>query len=85
MPLSHSLTVIAWGAIQWFDGYQKANQVSYLRDMLKWGTDWIIQAHPDANTFYVQVGDGDIDNNYWGNNKYNKLIATIFNPEMQHQ
>jgi hypothetical protein len=56
--------------------------------MLKWGTDWIIQAHPDANTFYVQVGDGSIDNNYWGNvkNNYKKLIiATIFNPEIQHQ
>lgn len=34
--------------------------------MIKWGTDWVIQAHPDANTFYVQVGDGNIDNNYWG-------------------
>lgn len=82
------MTTIAWGAIQWFDGYQKANQASYLRDMLKWGTDWIIQAHPDANTFYVQVGDGSIDNNYWGNvkNNYKKLIiATIFNPEIQHQ
>ncbi|EPB90432.1 hypothetical protein HMPREF1544_02798 [Mucor circinelloides 1006PhL] len=66
LPLSYSLTTIAWGAIQWFDGYQKANQVSYLKDMIKWGTDWVIQAHPDANTFYVQVGDGNIDNNYWG-------------------
>lgn len=66
LPLSYSLTTIAWGAIQWFDGYQKANQVGYLKDMIKWGTDWVIQAHPDANTFYVQVGDGNIDNNYWG-------------------
>jgi endoglucanase len=36
--------------------------------MLKWGTDWIIQAHPNENTFYVQVGDGNLDNNYWGKN-----------------
>lgn len=67
LPLSYSLSIIAWGADIWFDGYQKANQVTYLRDMLKWGTDWLIQAHPNENTFYVQVGDGAIDNNYWGN------------------
>ncbi|GAA5799395.1 hypothetical protein HPULCUR_004810 [Helicostylum pulchrum] len=66
LPLSYSLAIINWGAIVWFDGYQKANQVQYLKDMMKWGTDWLMQAHPDANTFYVQVGDGDIDNNYWG-------------------
>ncbi|KAI8083544.1 Six-hairpin glycosidase-like protein [Thamnidium elegans] len=66
LPLSYSLAIINWGAIVWFDGYQKANQVQYLKDMMKWGTDWLMQAHPDSNTFYVQVGDGDIDNNYWG-------------------
>ncbi|KAI8987553.1 Six-hairpin glycosidase-like protein [Mycotypha africana] len=66
LPLSYSLSIVAWGAEAWFDGYQKANQVDYLKDMLKWGTDWLIKAHPNNDTFYVQVGDGDIDNNYWG-------------------
>ncbi|KAI8063654.1 Six-hairpin glycosidase-like protein [Gilbertella persicaria] len=66
LPLAYSLSSLAWGASTWFDGYQKANQVGYLRDTIKWGTDWLIQAHPNNDTFYVQVGDGDIDNNYWG-------------------
>jgi endoglucanase len=55
LPLSYSLNIVTWGAISWFDGYTKSNQVEYLRSMLRWGTDWLIQAHPDANTFYVQV------------------------------
>lgn len=55
LPLSYSLSIIAWGASIWFDGYQKANQVTYLHDMLKWGTDWVMQAHPNNDTFYVQV------------------------------
>lgn len=76
MPLSYSLAIINWGAIEWFDGYQKANQQGYLRDMMKWGTDWLIQAHPDDNTLYVQVGDGDLDNNYWGKPKYRKTVYT---------
>lgn len=55
LPLSYSLSIIAWGASVWFDGYQKANQVTYLHDMLKWGTDWVMEAHPNNDTFYVQV------------------------------
>ncbi|OBZ87935.1 Endoglucanase 1 [Choanephora cucurbitarum] len=66
LPLAYSLSSIAWSASAWFDGYQKANQVGYLADTIKWGTDWLIKAHPNNDTFYVQVGDGDIDNNYWG-------------------
>ncbi|KAI9493008.1 Six-hairpin glycosidase-like protein [Zychaea mexicana] len=66
LPLSHSIALIAWGGIEWFDGYQKANQTEYLRNTVRWGTDWLMKAHPSDNELYVQVGDGEIDNNYWG-------------------
>ncbi|KAI8089409.1 Six-hairpin glycosidase-like protein [Halteromyces radiatus] len=66
LPLAHSLALISWGGIEWYDGYTKANQASYLHDTVRWGTDWLMKAHPDSNTLYVQVGSGDIDNNYWG-------------------
>ncbi|KAI9301462.1 Six-hairpin glycosidase-like protein, partial [Cunninghamella echinulata] len=66
LPLAHSLALIAWGGIEWYDSYVKAGQADYLYSTLRWGTDWLLKAHPDSNTLYVQVGDGDIDNNYWG-------------------
>ncbi|TFY80816.1 hypothetical protein EWM64_g3196 [Hericium alpestre] len=57
-------------------GYDLANQTAYLDDMLRWGLDWLIkkdlryfsrgQAHPSANTLFVQVADADLDNAYWG-------------------
>jgi endoglucanase len=49
------LASVAWSASIWFDGYQKANQAQYLNSMLKWGLDWLMQAHPNNDTFYVQV------------------------------
>lgn len=55
VPLAHSIALIAWGAIEWFEGYSKANQTDYLRDMVRWGTDWLIKAHPEPNVLYVQV------------------------------
>ena len=66
VPLAHTLTLISWGAIEWSEGYEKANQTRYLHDMLRWGTDWLIKAHPSDSVLFVQVADGDIDNDYWG-------------------
>lgn len=28
-----------------------------------------IQAHPDPHTLYVQIGDADLDNAYWGGDR----------------
>ncbi|KAI8582148.1 hypothetical protein K450DRAFT_229243 [Umbelopsis ramanniana AG] len=64
LPMAYSMSIVNWGAIEYFQGYQSANQDGYLRDMVKWGSDWLIQAHPQPNVFYV--GNGDVDNNYWG-------------------
>ncbi|KAI9321243.1 Six-hairpin glycosidase-like protein [Dichotomocladium elegans] len=64
LPLAHTITVLAWGAIEWFNGYTKAEQSEYLRSTIRWGTDWLIKAHPEADVLYV--GDGELDNNYWG-------------------
>ncbi|KDQ14600.1 glycoside hydrolase family 9 protein [Botryobasidium botryosum FD-172 SS1] len=69
-PMSWAMTSICWGAIDYGQGYDQANQTPYLDDMLRWGLDWLIKecrsAHPDPNTLVVQVGDGNVDNDYWG-------------------
>ncbi|CAO3587834.1 unnamed protein product [Absidia cylindrospora] len=66
LPLAHSLSLISWGGIEWYDSYKKADQTGNLQSTIKWGTDWLLKAHPNSNTLYVQVGSGDVDNNYWG-------------------
>ncbi|KAG9003360.1 hypothetical protein FRB94_003183 [Tulasnella sp. JGI-2019a] len=65
-PLAFSIFSVCWGANVYGDGYANANQTAYLDGMLRWGLDWMMKAHPDPNTIYVQVGDDSIDNNYWG-------------------
>ncbi|CAE6408111.1 unnamed protein product [Rhizoctonia solani] len=68
-PLSFVLTSMCWGAIEFGTGYDDAKQTPYLDDMLRWGLDWMIKAHPDSGSLVVQVGTGDVDNNYWGNDQ----------------
>jgi len=65
-PLSFSLMSICWGAIDFGSGYDTGNQTAYLDDMLRWGLDWLIKAHPSPDQLFVQVGDSDLDNAYWG-------------------
>ena len=43
----------------------KANTPFYW--LFCWGSlTELEQAHPEPNTLYVQVGDADLDNAYWG-------------------
>ncbi|KAG0223107.1 hypothetical protein BGW42_006099 [Actinomortierella wolfii] len=60
------MTEICWGGLRFFQGYQLANQTKYLDEMVRWGMDWLIKAHPNNNTLFVQVGIDEVDNNYWG-------------------
>ena len=65
-PMAGSMTLLAWGGISYPDGYQKAGMLGYLRDAVKWGTDWLIKCHPSKDVFYGQVGNGDADHAWWG-------------------
>ncbi|EKM59419.1 glycoside hydrolase family 9 protein [Phanerochaete carnosa HHB-10118-sp] len=68
-PMSFSVMSICWGALDFGRGYDLANQTAYLDDMLRWSLDWLMKAHPTPNTLYVQIGDADLDNAYWGGDR----------------
>ncbi|XP_047001433.1 endoglucanase A-like [Schistocerca americana] len=65
-PATSAFTVLSWGAIEFQAGYQQAGLLDGVRDAIKWGTDWLLKAHPQPNQLYLQVGDGTADHNYWG-------------------
>ncbi|KAG0354316.1 hypothetical protein BG005_006576 [Podila minutissima] len=66
LPFTFTMTQICWGALEFYEGYELAKQTQYLDEMVRWGMDWLIKAHPDNNTLYVQVGIDEVDNTYWG-------------------
>ncbi|MFI9008354.1 glycoside hydrolase family 9 protein [Actinosynnema sp. NPDC053489] len=66
LPFGASMTMLAWGAVENRDAYENSGQLRYLLSNLKWGTDWIIKAHPSPNVVYGQVGKGDDDHKWWG-------------------
>ena len=66
LPEAYAMTTLAWGGIDNAAGYNAAGQMQYLLRNLRWGDDYIIKAHPSANVFYGQVGDGNSDHSFWG-------------------
>jgi endoglucanase len=65
LPMASSMTVLAWGLIQWKDGYEKSGQLDRARDAVRWGTDFIMKAHPSPDVYYAQVGNGELDHAEW--------------------
>lgn len=65
-PMAFSATAIAWGAIDFKSGYEKAGQLAKVKESLRWVNDYLIKCHTAPNEFYGQVGNGGIDHAFWG-------------------
>ncbi|WFE64706.1 glycoside hydrolase family 9 protein [Micromonospora sp. WMMD714] len=65
-PMAFSATMLAWGAVEYRDGYVAAGQLTPLLNNLRFVNDYFIKAHPSANVLYGQVGKGDDDHKWWG-------------------
>jgi hypothetical protein len=66
LPMAASLSLLAWGGIEYGTAYDRTSQSTALLDVIRWGTDFIIKAHPTDNVLYGQVGNGSLDHSYWG-------------------
>jgi len=65
-PMSGSATMLAWGAIDFAEGYQKSGQLPYLLNSLRWVADYLVKCHAAPEVLYGQVGDGNKDHAWWG-------------------
>ncbi|XP_042220403.1 endoglucanase E-4-like [Homarus americanus] len=65
-PMAFTATMLAWGLIDFKDGYEAAGQMEYGEAALKWATDYFLKAHTAKDEFYGQVGAGGPDHSYWG-------------------
>ncbi|KAK9904260.1 hypothetical protein WJX75_007984 [Coccomyxa subellipsoidea] len=74
IPTAFSMTMLAWGMLEFPHGYAKANTTNDALDTLKWGTDYLLrtlakqtkagQKYPEYNIAY-QVGNYSVDRGRW--------------------
>ncbi|KAF9683128.1 hypothetical protein SADUNF_Sadunf05G0179900 [Salix dunnii] len=65
LPMAFTATVLSWTILEYGDQMDAVNQLEPAKDSLKWITDYLINAHPEANVLYIQVGDPDTDHGCW--------------------
>lgn len=70
-PMAFSMTMLAWGAVEYPQGFADTGQLDDLRSILRWGADWLERAHlrdSDGGTVALcaQVGDAALDHAWWG-------------------
>ncbi|CAL4177093.1 unnamed protein product, partial [Meganyctiphanes norvegica] len=61
LPGAGVITTLAWGLIEYKEGYVKAGQVDYAKAAIRWGADYLLKAHTNTFELYGQVGDGNAD------------------------
>jgi len=66
LPMAFSMTMLAWGLADYRQAYTSSGQLQALLSNLRWGTDWLIRAHPAPHVLYGQVGTGGSDHGWWG-------------------
>ena len=71
--ISGAVTMLAWGGLDFKAGYEASGAYDDLIKHLVWINDYFLRTYDDKGTpeteddvLYGQVGDGDLDHDYWG-------------------
>lgn len=55
LPMAFTVTMLAWGALQYGDELAAAAELENVRRAIRWGTDYFIKASATENQLWVQV------------------------------
>ncbi|KAL4383380.1 hypothetical protein GQ457_15G009120 [Hibiscus cannabinus] len=64
-PMAFTVTMLSWAAVEYGNEISSAGELNHLQTAIRWGTDFILQAHTSPTTLYTQVGDGNTDHQCW--------------------
>ncbi|GAE89288.1 glycoside hydrolase family 9 protein [Acetivibrio straminisolvens] len=66
LPQAYTAAILGWSFYEYKNVFDATGNTQKMLSTLKYFTDYLLKCHPDANTFYYQVGDGQEDHTYWG-------------------
>lgn len=84
LPMAASATLLAWGVIEYGEGYERSGQLPYLLDNLRWVADWLVKAHTAPDELWGQVGQGAADHGWWGPAEVMPMARPAFRIDADH-
>ncbi|KAL0297527.1 UNVERIFIED_CONTAM: Endoglucanase 6 [Sesamum radiatum] len=65
LPMAFTITMMCWSIIEYGGQMDGSGELGNAVDAVKWGTDYLIKAHPQPYVLYGEVGDGNTDHYCW--------------------
>lgn len=65
LPMAFTMTMLSWGVMEYADHIADAGEYAHALRAIKWGTDYFIKAHTQANVLWAEVGEGETDHYCW--------------------
>lgn len=65
LPMAFTVTMMSWSVIEYGGQMASSGELGHAMDAIKWGTDYLIKAHPQPYVLYGEVGDGNTDHYCW--------------------
>ncbi|XWS54335.1 hypothetical protein CRYUN_Cryun10bG0081100 [Craigia yunnanensis] len=84
LPMAFSVTMLAWGTIEYRKEITNLNQMGHTLWAIRWGTDYFMKAHTQPNVLWGQVGDGNSDHYCWERAEDMTTPRTAFKLDQDH-
>lgn len=63
--VSYAASQLGWDVYEYRKAFEKSGQLDGILDEIKWGTDFLIKAHPSKDVLYYMCGYNDSDHSVW--------------------
>ena len=78
-PLAPTVSMLAWGMLEFRDAYVASNELHGAKAALRWAVDYLYNSYDAKRGTYVgQIGDPDIDHAYWGRPEQEKTVRPAY-------
>ncbi|XP_039143300.1 endoglucanase 6-like [Dioscorea cayenensis subsp. rotundata] len=65
LPMAFTITMMSWSILEYGKQMGGSGELGHAIEAVKWGTDYLIKAHPEPDVLYGEVGDGNTDHYCW--------------------
>ncbi|TYK24539.1 endoglucanase 13-like [Cucumis melo var. makuwa] len=84
LPMAFSLTMLAWSVVEYKTQLWAKHEIHNALNAIKWGTDYLVKAHPSPDVLYCEVGDGGSDHACWQRPEDMTTPRTAYRLDDQH-
>jgi len=56
LPMAFTVTMMSWSVVEYGEQMAAAGELGHALEALRWGTDYFVKAHREADVLYGEVG-----------------------------